>query len=109
MASQLVLKEATAGNPTAAQQRLNLLATVELLSVSEVALTLAQVLVNRGPVPAKAAADALHIAIAVTNGVEYLLTWNCKHIANANMRSQIERLCRTQGYEPTIICTPDEL
>lgn len=109
VASQLVIQEASAGDEAAAQQRLNMLTEAELLSISEAALNLAQVLVDMGPVPAKAAADALHIAIAVTNGVEYLLTWNCKHIANASMRSQIERLCQTQGYEPTIICTPDEL
>lgn len=82
---------------------------VTLLATSEAALTLAKMLVERGPLPQKAAADALHIAIAVTNGVEYLLTWNCKHIANANMRGQVERLCRMQGYEPTIICIPDQL
>jgi len=50
-----------------------------------------------------------HIAIAVTNGIDYLVTWNCRHIANATTRSQIERVCRSAGYEPTIICTPAEL
>ena len=109
VASQLVVQEASARDSTAAQQRLTMLAAVELLTASEIALALAQVLVERGAVPTKAAADALHIAIAVTNGVEYLLTWNCRHIANASTRNQIERLCQTQGYEPTIICTPDEL
>jgi hypothetical protein len=59
--------------------------------------------------PPKAAEDALHIAIAVTSGVEYLLTWNCTHLANATMRREIERLCRARGYEPVIICTPEEL
>ena len=53
--------------------------------------------------------DALHIAIAVTNGVEYLLTWNCPHLANAAMRREIERICRARGYEPVMICTPEEL
>ena len=109
VASQLVVQEASAGNANAAQQRLALLTTVELLTTNEAAIALAQTLVNQGAIPAKAAADALHIALSVTNGVEYLLTWNCRHIANASMRNQIERLCRTQGYEPTIICTPDEL
>jgi len=59
--------------------------------------------------PAKAAVDALHIAIAVVNGIDYLLTWNCTHIANAAMRIQIERVCRQSGYEPTVLCTPEEL
>jgi hypothetical protein len=57
----------------------------------------------------KAAQDALHIAIACVNGVDYLLTWNCKHIANARMRSKIEKVCRNAGYLPPIICTPEEL
>lgn len=109
VASQLVVQEASAGDARQAQQRLSLLTHVELLATSESALALAETLVSRGAVPEKAAADALHIAIAVTNGVEYLLTWNCKHIANASTRSKIERLCQAQGYEPTIICTPDEL
>ena len=46
---------------------------------------------------------------AVTNGVEFLVTWNCRHIANAAIRSQIERVCRDSGYEPAVICTPEEL
>jgi hypothetical protein len=66
-------------------------------------------LLDSGAVPQKAAEDAGHIAIAVTNGVEYLETWNCRHIANATMRSQIDRVCRDAGYEPTVICTPAEL
>ncbi len=77
--------------------------------MTEEAGELAQQLVDSGAIPAKAAEDAGHIAIAVTNGVEYLVTWNCRHIANATTRTQIERVCRTAGYEPTIICTPAEL
>lgn len=109
VASQLVIQEARQGNVTYAQNRLQALREIPLLSINEAAISLAETFVNRGPLPQKANIDALHIATAVTNGVEYLLTWNCKHIANANMRNQIERLCRQQGYEPTIICTPDQL
>ena len=65
--------------------------------------------VNGGPIPSQAAEDALHIAIAVANGVDYLLAWNCKHIANAAMRSAIEDRCRSQGYEPAVLCIPVEL
>ena len=57
----------------------------------------------------KAAEDALHIAICATHGVEYLVTWNCRHIANATIRSRIESVCRVAGFEPPIICTPDEM
>lgn len=80
-----------------------------MLVVDESAVRLSQALVARGPLPRKAAADALHIAVAAVTGMEYLLTWNCKHIANAEMRPQIERICREEGYEPPVLCTPDEL
>jgi hypothetical protein len=59
--------------------------------------------------PIKAKADALHIAIATVHGMDYLLTWNCKHIANATMRLKIESICKSCGYVPPIICTPLEL
>ena len=109
VASQLVVREASAGDSRAAQERLAKLATLTLLEVTEEAVLLAQELVSTGAVPEKAAEDALHLAIAVTNGVEYLLTWNCKHLANATMRTKIEDVCRSVGYEPVIICTPEEL
>jgi hypothetical protein len=67
------------------------------------------VLVERGAVPREAEVDAAHIALAAVHGLEYLLTWNCKHIANADKRVAIEELCRQQGFEPPVICTPDEL
>ena len=109
VASQLVVREASAGDSRAAQERLDRLAALTLLEVTEEAVTLAQELLTTGAVPEKAAEDALHLAIAVTNGVEYLLTWNCKHLANATMRTKIEDVCRAAGYEPVIICTPEEL
>jgi hypothetical protein len=70
---------------------------------------LADRLVEDGVVPNSANEDALHIAIAATNGIEYLLTWNCRHLANAMMRDRIEKVCRAAGYEPAQICTPEEL
>jgi hypothetical protein len=72
-------------------------------------VALAKDLIGIGPLPARAEVDALHIAIAVTNQVDYLLTWNCKHLANAALRRQIDYICRAKGYEPIIICTPEEL
>lgn len=109
VASQLVLTEASAGDPEAARARLAALDSLTLLDATEEALELAQQLVNAGAVPAKAAEDAAHIAIAVVNGIEYLVTWNYRHIANAAIRSQIETVCRNAGFEPAIICTPEEL
>jgi hypothetical protein len=92
--------KSSAGDSRTAQERLENLATLALLEVTEEAVSLAQELLSTGAVPEKAAEDALHLAIAVTNGVEYLLTWNCKHLANATMRTKIEAVCRSAGYEP---------
>ena len=104
-----VSSEASGGDPDAAQERLNVLNTMTLLEVTEDALALAQNLVDAGALPEEATEDALHIAIAVTNGIEYLVTWNCRHIANATMRPLIDEVCQEAGYEPVIICTPEEL
>lgn len=107
--SDVVLREAAAGDSEAAEQRSAVLAGIEVLEVGDGALELAEELVRRGAVPHVAAEDALHIAIAVTNGVDYLLTWNCAHIANAAMRRAIDDVCVEQGCEPTVLCTPEEL
>ena len=109
VASQLVIREARAGDSLASEQRLAVLKEVQLLSVTEEAVFLANTFIETGIMPQKAAEDALHIAIAVTNSVDYLLTWNCRHIANAVIRKQVERICRARDYEPVIICTPEEL
>ena len=109
VASQLVVDEASAGDPRAASRRQAALEPVTLLDATDEALSLAQELVGSGAIPANSPEDATQIAIAVANGVEYLDTWNCRHIANATLRSRIERICRARGYEPAVICTPDEL
>jgi predicted nucleic acid-binding protein len=107
--SQLVLQEAADGDPLMAEERLRLLEDLPALDISDEAARLARALLSAGAPPATAPEDALHIAIAVVNGLEYLLTWNCRHIANAAMRRRIEQVCRDGGYEPTIFCTPEEL
>ena len=109
VASELVVTESGAGDADAARARLKVLESVTLVNVSQNAEELTRHLLDRGAVPREAAADAAHIAIAVTNGVDYLVTWNFRHIANAAMRSRIERVCRHEGYEPPVICTPNEL
>ena len=108
-ASQLVLRESQAGDKELAQRRLAALEEAGLLEITPEALALAEQLISQGPLPRKAAEDAVRIAVAVVNGLEYLVTWNCKHIANAKMRDKIDEVCRNQGYEPIIICTPEEL
>ncbi len=107
--SQLVIEESSGGDPQAAKERLGAMVGVPSLRTSEEATALAGRLVAGVPLPDKATADALHIAISVVGGVDYLLTWNCKHIANAATRYGIEAVCRTGGYEPPVICTPIEL
>ena len=107
--SSLVLLECGAGELDAAGLRLAALDGVPVLGQTPEAETLADALLREVPLPAKAAADALHIAVAAVNGVAYLLTWNCTHIANATLRPRIEAICRQLGYEPPVICTPMEL
>ena len=109
VASELVIAEAGAGDPDAASARLQALESVALVSATAEAETLARKLIDAGAVPHHAAADAAHIAVAVANGVNYLVTWNFRHIANAAMRTGIERVCRQAGYEPPVICPPNEL
>ena len=109
VASALVVAEARAGDPEAAGSRLEALEAVTLLDATPDAEALANALVEAGAVPRHAADDAAHISIAVTNGVEFLVTWNFRHIANAAMRARIEQVCRQKGYEPPVICTPNEL
>ena len=95
--------------PPATRERLDVLVTLLVLGISPEAKALATRLLEEGAFPAKAEADAFHLAIVATNGLEYLLTWNCRHLANATMRPLIEDVCRDAGVEPPIICTPHEL
>ena len=107
--SQLVLGEAGAGDAQAAQERLAILKSMTVLETTTAALELAKELILAGALPAKAADDALHIAIAAVHAVPYLLTWNCRHLANATMRPRIESVCTAKGLKAPIICTPEEL
>lgn len=109
VASPLVVSEASAGDPASARSRLETLEPLRLLEQTESATMLIQRLIAAGAVPPEANADAAHIAIAAANGVEYLVTWNYRHIANAATRARIEAVCLDAGHEPAIICSPDEL
>jgi hypothetical protein len=77
--------------------------------VSDDVEVLAGRLLEGAALPASAKIDALHIAVATVHGIDFLLTWNCKHIANAVTRPKIEAICRAFGYEPPVTCTPLEL
>ncbi len=97
--SQLVVRECQAGDPIAAAARLEALEGLSLLAESEEAESLARDLLDRVPLPDRAAADALHIATAAVHGMDYLLTRNCTHIANAALRGRIEVVCRDAGFD----------
>ncbi len=107
--SQFVVHECKAGDQDAAHERLEIIAEIPELDVTDDAKVLAKKLVANVPLPDKAEIDALHVAVATVHGIDYLLTWNCKHIANAALRHQIEAVCRDHGFEPPTICTPQEL
>ncbi len=107
--SQVVLDEAALGDPTVGARRLRVLRGIPRLALTAEATELAGELVRRGALPKKVTVDAFHIGIAAAHQIDYLLTWNCKHLANATMRGTIEAICRSAGVTPPIICTPEEL
>ena len=107
--SQLVREEAGVGDPDAATARLAAFAPLARLAFPREALALAQRLVDAGAVPRRAAPDAAHVAIAAVHNVEFLATWNFRHIANATARRRIETVRRDSGIEPPVLCTPEEL
>ncbi|NEO47253.1 MAG: type II toxin-antitoxin system VapC family toxin [Moorea sp. SIO4A3] len=107
--SQVVLDEVGRGDPEIANRRLELLINFPLLEVNEAAQNLAAKFLSKSNLPPKATDDALHIALATVYGLDYLLTWNCKHIANAQIQKKLAQISFDAGYELPIICTPYEL
>jgi predicted nucleic acid-binding protein len=107
--SQLALDECGAGDPTAAQERIDEIGELPRLDITDDVRNLANALMTGNAIPRSEPRDALHVAIAAVHGVEYLVTWNFKHIANATLRTKINDVIRNNGYEPPIICTPEEL
>ena len=107
--SSAVLDEVSAGDPSAAAERLRVLETLPILDLTAEATGLAAALLRSVPLSAKSSIDALHVAIAAVGGMDYLLTWNCRHLANATLRHTIATIITDSGFEPALICTPDEL
>jgi hypothetical protein len=107
--SAFVLDEAADGDPDAARRRLDLLAGFPVLEVDNRAIGLANRILKSTRLPAKAATDAAHIAVAAVNGMEFLLTWNCAHLANAEFIPKIRERCEAEGYSCPTVCTPEEL
>ena len=106
--SQLVINEASSGDPEAAADRLKLLAGVPLVPITDEARQIADALISASLMPTKAGADALHVAAAAFAGVEYLLTQNCRHIANARTLPGVYAVLADRGYGGLLICTPAE-
>ena len=108
-ASLVVVDEAVLGDPEIAAKRLTILQDIELLEPTEAAQELTIQLLTKSNLPDKAANDAAHIALATVHGMDYLLTWNCKHIANVQIQKKLSQICSDFGYELPRIGTPYEL
>ena len=107
--SQAVVDEVSRGDADVAARRVALLAQIPVLVLGDEVNEFARQLLRSRAVPAKANLDAVHIAVAAVNHLNYLVTWNCTHIANAAIRGKIEETCRGADLLAPIICTPEEL
>ena len=107
--SELVAREAAAGDPEAAAARLRFLENLPALEVNEQATKVAEAILADGAIPPSAADDAMHLALAAVHGVDYLVTWNCRHLANAETRDRLAEVIRRCGHVPPRVCTPEEL
>lgn len=107
--SQVVIDEASAGDPEEVQKRMEIIDDFPVLEVTEEAELMTRAILASGAIPARAVRDAAHIAVAAVNDVDYLLTWNCKHLANAQIIRRISVVCNREGYNMPVICTPEEL
>ena len=107
--SDLVTEEAKKGDSEAADRRLKALTDIPVLAITDDVLEFSKSLMLEKAVPRKALDDSLHIALSAVHGVDYLLTWNCRHIDNAETKPIIRTICITNGYSYPEICTPQEL
>lgn len=107
--SELVMQETSRGDSSAAKKRVEAIRPFPFLEIDNEVINLGSKILQSGVIPEKAAADAGHIAVAARHGIDYLLTWNCKHIANAEIIRRLDQLIRNAGYRPPTICTPNEL
>ena len=82
---------------------------IDVLALDEPARTLARLFVERGLIPMKALEDAFHVAVATAQGMDFLLTWNSKHIANAEIMERLGAVCMELGYRIPVLCTPEQL
>lgn len=109
MVSEVVIRECGAGDSESAKKRLDVVRNLPLLLITDQAIKIAEALINEKIVPLKAIEDALHIAIATAHGMDYLVTWNCRHIANPEIQRGIAFYLENIGTALPFICTPEEL
>ena len=107
--SQLTIDECAAGDSDAAKERLDVVRGIDVIAPTEEAERLAELLLRRNAVPASQPRDALHIAVATVNRIQFISTWNFKHILNPHVQTQIAKACRDGGFEVPVICTPQQL
>lgn len=107
--SQVVIDEVALGDPTEVQKRLAIIGGLPTLEVTVDAETLTQAIMGAGILPPHAFPDAAHVAVSAVHSVDYLLTWNCRHLANAQITRRIAVVCQKLGHRMPIICTPEEL
>ena len=107
--SPVVIDEASAGDPEEAKKRMNVINDLPVLEVTEEAESLTEAILASGVIPPRAVRDAAYVAVASVNDMDYLLTWNCKHLANAQIMRRLSSVCNAQGFNMPVICTPEEL
>ena len=107
--SDITVEEAGRGSPEAGKLRLGALSGIPILPTTEAVVELSKALLQGKALPAKALNDALHIAVSAVHGIDYLLTWNCRHLDNAETKPVIRSVCAIHGYASPEICTPQEL
>lgn len=107
--SMLVLMEINKGDPAAVDERQRAILDIPVLDVTQESESLAEAIVREGLIPERFGEDSLHIALASVNGMDYLLTWNFRHLNNALTKTHIGRFIEKQGYIPPVVCSPDEL
>ena len=107
--SQVVIDEASVGDPAEVQKRLAIIGPLPALDVTETAESLTRAIMAAGILPPHAFPDAAHVAVSAVHAIDYLLTWNCKHLANAQIARRIAVVCEKLGHRMPIICTPEEL
>lgn len=107
--SQIVIDEVSAGDPTEANKRLAAIDGIPALEIIDDAEALTRAILSTGMLPSHAVRDAAHVAVAAVHGIDYLLTWNCKHLANAQLARRMAVVCQTLNHRAPIICTPEEL